>query len=94
MNSSLAENAEKIRRYQPDTHVTLPKFCKPLVGSCINQSTAFHQFGRFIFLFQHIESALTELLVLMAEADDEAVRILANELEFSKRVKTTDVMFA
>lgn len=35
-----------------------------------------------------------ELLVLMAHADDEAMQILANELEFSQRVKTTDVMFA
>lgn len=60
----------------------------------MNQPTAFHQLGRFIFLFQHIEAALTELLVLMAHTDDEAIRILVNELEFSKRVKTTDVMFA
>lgn len=60
----------------------------------MNQTTAFHQLGRFIFLFQHVESALTELLVLMARADDEVIRILVNELEYSKRVKTTDVMFA
>jgi len=60
----------------------------------MSDSTAFHQLGRFIFLFQHVEAALTELLVLMSRADDEAIRILVNELEFSKRVKTTDVMFA
>lgn len=60
----------------------------------VNNVTAFHQLGRFVFLFQHIESALTELLVLMASADDEAIRILINELEFSQRVKTTDVMFS
>ena len=60
----------------------------------MDQTTAFHQLGRFVFLFQHVEAALTELLVLMARADDEAIRILVNELEFSKRVKTTDVMFA
>ncbi|MDP1683302.1 MAG: hypothetical protein Q8L39_16205 [Burkholderiales bacterium] len=60
----------------------------------MDQSTAFHQLGRFVFLFQHVEAALTELLVLMARADDEAIRILTNELEFSQRVKTTDVMFA
>jgi hypothetical protein len=30
----------------------------------------------------------------MTRADDEAIRILVNELEFSKRAKTTDVMFA
>lgn len=60
----------------------------------MSESTAFHQLGRFVFLFQHVEAALTELLVLMTHADDEAIRILVNELEFSKRVKTTDVMFA
>ena len=60
----------------------------------MNQPTAFHQLGRFIFLFQHVEAALTELLILMVRADDGAIRILINELEFSKRVKTTDVMFA
>jgi len=56
--------------------------------------TTLHQIGQFIFSFQHVESALTELLVLMAKADDEAIRILVNELDYSKRVKTTDVMFA
>lgn len=30
----------------------------------------------------------------MAEADDEDVRILVNELGYSQRVRTTDVMFA
>ncbi len=60
----------------------------------MSQSTAFHQLGRFIFLFQHIEAALTEMLVLMAHADDEITRILINELEYGKRVTTTDVLFA
>ncbi len=45
-------------------------------------------------MFQHAEAALTELMVLLARADDEFTRILANELEFTKRAKTTDVMFA
>jgi len=60
----------------------------------MNQPTPFHQLGRFVVLFQHIEAELTELLVLMSRADDEVIRILVNELEFSKRVKTTDVLFA
>jgi hypothetical protein len=61
----------------------------------MDQPTPFHQLGRFIVLFQHIEAELTEMLVLMSRADDdEAIRILVNELEYSKRVKTTDVMFA
>lgn len=56
--------------------------------------TAYHELGRFIVSFQHAEAVLTELLVLMANADDEAVRILVNELEYSQRVNTTDVLFA
>ena len=60
----------------------------------MNQYTAYHQIGSFVVSFQHLEAVLTELLVLMARADDEAIRILVNELEFSKRVKTTAVMFA
>ena len=60
----------------------------------MEQSTSYHELGRFIVSFQHAEAALTELLVLMAKADDEAVRILVNELEYSQRVKTTDVMFS
>lgn len=60
----------------------------------MSQTTAFHQLGRFIFLFQHIEAALTDLLVIMARADDETTRILINELEYGQRVTTTDVMYA
>jgi hypothetical protein len=41
-----------------------------------------------------VEAAINCLLVLMAKADDEAVRILINELEYSRRVKTADVLFA
>lgn len=60
----------------------------------MNKPSAYHQIGRFVVSFQHAEATLTELLVLMTRVDDEAIRILVNELEFSKRVKTTDVMFA
>jgi len=59
----------------------------------MQQNANFHQIGRFVFMFQHAEQRLTELLVLMANADDEFVRILINELEYRGRVKTTDVMF-
>lgn len=56
--------------------------------------TAYHQIGKFIVYFQHVEAAINEILVLLANADDEAVRILVNELEYSKRLKTADVMLA
>ena len=59
----------------------------------MQQNATYNQIGRFVVLFQHAEQKLTELLVLMANADDEFVRILINELEYNKRVKTTDVMF-
>ncbi|MDR0775146.1 MAG: hypothetical protein LBE81_00705 [Azonexus sp.] len=60
----------------------------------MNASASHQELGRFIVTFQHVETALTRLLVLMAKADDEAVRILVNELQYSQRVKTTDVLFA
>ena len=58
------------------------------------QRTVHEQIGHFIVMFQHAEAELTELLVLMTHANDEFIRILTNELEYSKRVSTTDVMFA
>lgn len=60
----------------------------------MEQPTSCHELGRFIVTFQRVEAALTGLLVLMTKADCEAVRILVNELGYSQRVKTTDVMFA
>jgi len=59
----------------------------------MNSPTALHQLGRFIFLFQHTEAALTELLALMVGTDDEFIRILVNDLEYNQRVKTTGVLF-
>jgi hypothetical protein len=60
----------------------------------MSQPTALEQLGRFIVKFQNIEAALTVLLVLMSNADDEFIRILVNELEYRKRVSTTGVLFA
>ncbi len=57
-------------------------------------SEPFEQLGKFIFNFQIIESQINELIVLLANADDEMISILMNELSFFQRVKTTDVMFA
>ena len=56
--------------------------------------TAYFQLGRFIVAFQHLEGAVNELLVLMSGGDCEATRILANDLEYSKRLNTADVLFA
>jgi hypothetical protein len=59
----------------------------------MQESAIYQQIGRFIVMFQRAEQKLTELLVLMAEADVEFIRILVNELEYSERVKAADVMF-
>ena len=56
--------------------------------------TAYHQLGQFIVSFQHLEDAVNDLLVLMANTDDDVVRILANDLEYGKRLNTADVLFA
>lgn len=56
--------------------------------------TAFHQLGRFIVGFQHLEDAVNNILVLMANTDEDVVRILVNDLEYSKRLNTADVLFA
>ena len=56
-------------------------------------TNALYQLGRFVVMFQRIEGALTDLLVLLARADDEAVRILVNDLAFVQRVKTTTALF-
>lgn len=60
----------------------------------MNAPTAYHQLGRFIVIFQHLEDAVNDLLVMMANTDDGVVRILANDLEYSKRLNTADVLFA
>lgn len=56
--------------------------------------SAFHKLGQFVVYFQHLEHTINKLLVLMAGADEENVCILINELEYSKRLKTADVLFA
>ncbi|MEF2270211.1 hypothetical protein V3C40_25805 [Janthinobacterium sp. LS2A] len=56
--------------------------------------TAYHQLGRFVVLFQHLEESVNNLLELLADTDGEIVRILVNELEYSKRLKTLDALFA
>ncbi len=59
----------------------------------MQENAMYQQIGRFIVMFQRVEQKLTELLVLMTDADCEFTRILVNELEYGERVKATDVMF-
>lgn len=60
----------------------------------MQESAIWQKIGRFVVMFQQAEHQLTELLVLMTKADREFVRILVSELEYNKRVRTTDVMFS
>ncbi len=60
----------------------------------MNHPTPYHQLGRFIVLFQQLEDAITNLLVMLADTDSETVLILANELENSKRLKAADVLYS
>lgn len=55
--------------------------------------TSYHQLGKFVVWFQQIEDLVNAILGLLAKADQEMIRILINELEFSQRIKTMDVMF-
>lgn len=56
--------------------------------------TAYHQLGLFIVDFQHLEEKINDLLELISGGDGECVRILANDLEYAKRLNTADVLFA
>jgi hypothetical protein len=58
------------------------------------KESSYHQLGKFIYVFQIVESQIDSLLILLSEADEEMASILISELEFSKKVKTVDVMLS
>jgi hypothetical protein len=61
----------------------------------MSENILHEKIGRFIVRFQDLENALTEIIALLAKSEDEEViYILASQLEYSNRVKTTDVLFA
>lgn len=60
----------------------------------MSANVVYQQLGQLIVSFQNVENALTDILVEMVNADGEYIRILINELEYSQRVKATDVVFA
>ncbi len=63
-------------------------------ASAMAAHTAYHQLGRFIVAFQHLEAAVNDLLEFLSGGDCEVTRILANDLKYSKRLNTADVLFA
>ena len=50
--------------------------------------------GNFIYRFQFIERQLDELIIVVAHSDEEMIRILISEMDFAKKFKALDVMFA
>ena len=61
----------------------------------MNSPTAYHQLGRFVVAFQHLEDSVNDLLELLTDpADCEVVRILVNGLAYRKRLNAADVLFA
>jgi hypothetical protein len=59
----------------------------------MNTPTAHHQIGKFIVMFQDLEAAINEILILLVNVDNESVLILINELEYQQRLNTADVLF-
>lgn len=52
------------------------------------------ELGHFVFVFQAIEAAVTDLIEFVIDADPEYVHALAAELEYSAKVRALDVIFA
>ena len=56
--------------------------------------TTYDQLGRFIVKFQRLERQVVELTELLAGDQPVITAILTAELDFSKRVKTVDVLYS
>jgi hypothetical protein len=55
--------------------------------------TTYHQLGRFVVTFQHVEHAVTEIVLLLTQGDDEATKILIHDLGYAQRVRVASSMF-
>ena len=55
--------------------------------------TTYHQLGRFVVTFQHVEHAVTEIILLLTQGDDEATKILIHDLGYAQRVRVASSMF-
>jgi hypothetical protein len=60
----------------------------------MTEPTALHQLGLYVVKFQAIEELLNNVIALIANSDEESVAILISGLEFNKRTKVADVLFA
>lgn len=59
-----------------------------------DKDTSIYKLGMFIYRFQFVERQIDELIVLVANTDDEMVEIMINEVSFSRKLVVLDVMFA
>lgn len=60
----------------------------------MTKATTYHQIGQFIGHFQYAEEKINGIITLLAQADDEMIRILINDLSFAQRLKAADVALA
>lgn len=57
--------------------------------------SSYHQLGKFIAYFQMAEREINGIVQLLCKGtDEEMVRILINDLEYSRRLDTADVLFS
>ena len=57
------------------------------------ESAQYHQLGKFVVVFQRLESSLIEIIDLIAD-EDCAVEILPAETEYRRLVESTDAIFS
>ena len=56
-------------------------------------TTAQHNLGEFVVRFQGLERGVNGLIKMLSRSDENIVDILINDLEFSRRIKTLDVLY-
>lgn len=83
----------------------MPRSCRQLVqryavdvGSALGKRheimlTTYHQLGRVVVSFQHVDHALAEVILLLAGGDEETVRILIHDLGYMQRVRAASTLF-
>lgn len=58
------------------------------------ENQLYHQLGKFIVMFQRLETQLTDIVLQIVQGNVEFVNILITQHEFSSLLKTTDVLFS
>jgi len=58
------------------------------------EQESFKDIGKFIYEFQFVEGQIEEIIILIANTDNEVISILMNELSFSSKLKVVEVMFS